>query len=190
LSGNLGEVFLNVTTSSATGAPGTEALLDGNTDGLQVRLTDANGGNPYEIGTVGCTGTYYPDATPCSSADSLQPVSSTSITSGNADVITVNWSFPLQAGNPYQGGTATVALQEEYSGTGAIALPNPSGSVLGVGTSSPTPTGGVRGVSTPTTGAQLPQLQLVLSQILIVLGLGLVFAGLLMWRRERRFGRY
>jgi hypothetical protein len=189
LSRNPGRVFLNVTLSSAAGAPGTEALLDGNSDGLQVTLADTTSGDTYGIGTVNCAGTYYPDATPCSSADSLQPVSSTSITSGNTDVITVNWSFPLQAGNPYQGGTATVALQEEYSGTTAIATPNPSGSVLGVSTSSPTPAGGVLGVSTPTTGAQLPQLQIVLSQILIVLGLGLVFAGLLMLRRERRFGR-
>lgn len=189
LTGSPGQVFLSVTTSSAAGAPGTEALLDGNTDGLQVTLTDTTSGDAHGIGTVSCPGTYYPDATPCSSADSLQPVSSTAITSGNTDVITVNWSFPLQAGNPYQGGTAIVALQEEYSGTTAIATPNPSGSVLGVSTSSPTPAGGVLGVSTPTTGAQLPQLQIVLSQILIVLGLGLVFAGLLMWRRERRFGR-
>jgi hypothetical protein len=41
------------------------------------------------------------------------------------------------------------------------------------------------GASTPTTGAQLP---IPLSWTLIVIGLGLVFAGLWAWRRQRYFG--
>jgi hypothetical protein len=147
----------------------------------------------------------YPDATPCSSTDPMQPASSSSITSSNTDVITVSSLFPLAASNPYQGGTATVALQEEYSGTTIPPTkppttqliprptPTPPGAGLGVTTTSPTPSSaaspskhrGVSAASTPTSGAQLP---IVLSRILIVLGLGLVFAGLLVWRRQPYFG--
>jgi hypothetical protein len=64
---------------------------------------------------------------------------------------------------------------------------------LGVSTTSPTPSpsaspskhGGVLGASSPTTGAHLP---VGLSSVLIVLGLGLVFSGIWVWRWQRYFG--
>jgi hypothetical protein len=206
LGGSPGQVYLSATTSSASGGTGigSEALLDGAGTGLQITLVDANSGTSYGIGSVSCTG-GYPDATPCSSADSTQTVSSSAITSSNTDVVTVGWDFPIQASNPYQGGTATVTLQEEYSGTNVSPnppasatprpTPTPTGGALGASTtSSPTASpsahhhGGVLGASTttPTTGAELP---VIFSRVLIVLGLVLIFAGLWVWRRQRYFTR-
>jgi hypothetical protein len=199
--GSPGQVFLNVTTTSTSegAGVGTEALIDGIGTGLQITLIDATSGNTYGIGTVGCTGTY-PDATPCSSSDSMQSVSSSSITA-DTDVITVSWNFPIQASNPYQGGKATVNLQEAYSGgsvpPAAISTPSPTptptptSGVLGAHTT-PTPSpnrqhhSGVLGASTstPTTGAQVP---IIFSRVLIVLGLALILVGLWVWRRQRYF---
>ena len=195
-----GQVYLSATTTStaAGSVVGTEALLDGRATGLQITLTDFTTGNGYGIGAVSCTGAY-PDATPCSSNDAMQSVSSASIASGSTDVVTVRWAFPLQAGNPYQGASAIVNLQEQFSGTTVppngpatrtpSATPTPKGGTLGVHTTpspSPSPHRGVLGASTPGTGAQLP---IVLSRVLIVIGLMLVFAGLWVWRRQRYFKR-
>ncbi len=192
--GNPGQVYLSVTTTSTSAGAGvgTEALLDGESGGLQITLADFTSGNVYGIGAVRCTGAY-PEATPCGSTDAMQSVSSASMTSGSTDVVTVSWDFPLRAGNPYQGGSATVNLQEAFSGTTVPAIstpaPSPSEGSLGAHTTpSPTPSShqGVLGASTPSTGAQLP---IVLSRLLIVLGLLLIFAGLLVWRRQLYFRR-
>lgn len=67
--------------------------------------------------------------------------------------------------------------------------PGPTGVVKGVSTASPSPSpsnhGAVSAATTPTTGAQLP---IVISRVLIVVGLLMVFSGLLVWRRQRYFG--
>ncbi|MHB1501822.1 MAG: hypothetical protein ACYCYK_11765 [Candidatus Dormibacteria bacterium] len=189
--GNPGNVYLSATTTSTSAGAGvgTEALLDGLPTGLQVTLTDATSGNAYRIGAVSCTGTY-PSASSCSSGDSLQPVSASSITATPTDVVTVSWNFPRQAGNLYQGASATVNLQEEYSGTTVqpnnVSKPGGSGAVLGQHTTKPGGSQGTLGASTPTTGAQLP---IAISRVLIVFGLLLVFGGLWVWRRPRYFVR-
>ncbi|MHB8325438.1 MAG: hypothetical protein ACYDHB_13645 [Candidatus Dormibacteria bacterium] len=201
-----GPVDLNVTTTSLAGSgvagSGTaaEALLDGQSTGLQISLAESATGSSYSIGQVSCTGTY-PNASSCHSSDLGQVVTSGSVNPGFKEVVVVNWSLPLAAGNPYEGGLATVKLWATIGGvvvrpipnTPATRTPRSTGVVKGVSTAGPTPSPsrspskhhGVLAASTPTTGAQLP---IVLSRILIVLGVGLVFAGLWMWRRKRYFG--
>jgi hypothetical protein len=120
------------TTSSSAGrasgsGTGTEALLDGQADGLQVTVT-------------------YPNAAYCVSSSSSQIVATSVQNTTFSDNFVIDWSFPLAATNPYEGSGATITLVATF--TGATA-----GGVLGASTG---PAGGVLGASTPTTGAGLP----------------------------------
>jgi hypothetical protein len=176
------DVALDVSTrAQASGSTlgagnGTEALLDGTATGLQVMITDSVGSS-FGIGTDSCYASAPPSAraTPpnaafCESTDQNQKVASSKPV-GYSDTFTAHWTLPLGAGNPYQGGGATVTLTAVLTGSA-------SGAVLGASTHY----GGVGGASTPSAGAGLPT---YLSRALILLGLGLLFAGLWSWRRER-----
>lgn len=156
---------------------GTEALLDGTASGLQVRVTDS-AGRSYGIGTVSCyaapppsSAASPPDAPYCLSSDQNQKVASSELV-GYSDTFTVHWTLPRTAGNQYQGGGATITLRAVVTGTA-------SGATLGAHTQQ----GGVSGASTPTAGARLPT---YFSPALVVVGLGLLLAGLWLRRLERR----
>jgi hypothetical protein len=173
-------VTLGVNTVSKSGngaAPSgtaTEALFDGQATGLQVSVSDSSG-NTFGIGTPSCTGTY-PDATSCTSTDESQVVPGASSVSSWSDTITVSWSLPLAAGNPYEGGSATVTVTAYYNGTPAPSpspSPSPTGSALAA-TFSPSPTGAVSAVSTPSTGAGPTS---TASLVLIALGMVLLLIG-------------
>jgi hypothetical protein len=143
---------------------------------LQVSVSDSSG-NTFGIGTPSCTGTY-PDATSCTSTDESQVVPGASRVSSWSDTITVSWSLPLAAGNPHEGGSATVTVTAYYNGTPAPP-PSPSPSLsptgsVGAITSSPTPTGGVSAASTPSTGAGPTPTS---SLVLIALGMVLLLIG-------------
>lgn len=90
----------------------------------------------------------------------------------------IGWSFPLAAGNPYQGAGGTVLLQSTYTGTGASGTGG-SGT-LGASTG---PSGGQLAASTPTTGAALPE---TLAKLLLGAGFLLALAGVLLYLRGQR----
>jgi len=188
---------------------GTEALLDGQPNGLQVpRISDAD--HIYQMGTLACFSgpppspfASYPLAGYCDSRSAVQLVASNVDNATFSDTITIYWSFPITAGNPYQGGSATISITPTFTGVpgGPVTLPpgpvssvsprpTPTSVVKGQSTTSPTPSPPVHhqkvlGAKMPTTGAQLP---IYLSRILIVVGLVLLFLGLWMWRRHRYYG--
>jgi hypothetical protein len=171
-------VGVNTASTSGNGAAdsgtATEALLDGRATGLQVSVSDASG-NSFGVGTPLCTG-IYPDAASCSSADDGQVVPGANSVSSWSDTITVSWSLPVAAGNPYQGGSATVTVTAYYNGIPAptpVPTPTPTGGVAAA-SSTPTPAGGVSSASTPSTGTGPTPLS---SLILIALGLALLLAG-------------
>lgn len=183
-------VTLQITSvSSSAGQPassgvGSEAALDGTQTGLQVQVIDTATGKLYQLGAVACHPSAgssalasYPGAAYCTSSASGLLVGK-ELGSGTKSVaFKVRWLFPLVAGNPYQGSSATVALQPTFVdlGTGSAA-----GGVQGAGTG-PGGAGGVLGASTPATGAQLP---LTLSRLLVALGLILLIVGAWVWRRQ------
>lgn len=110
-------IGLKVSTSSQAGSPGTEALLDGQPDGLQVIILDSYG-NTFGVGSVTCQGSY-PNASTCSSSNQGQLVAKVghtfvnaggSVDSGWSDTFVVNYALPFAAANPYQGGTAAIVL--------------------------------------------------------------------------------
>ena len=176
--GNPFTVTVNVHASSASGSgtvgsgTATEALLDGTATSLQVAITDS-AGNTFGLGASSCSGTY-PDAASCSSSDLDQAVPGMLDTSSWSDTFTITWSLPLAAGNPYQGGNATVTVTPYYNGTPAPSpSPSPGGGVLGI-SFSPSPSGGVLGASTPSTGAGPTS---TASLVLIALGMVLLLIG-------------
>ena len=178
--GNPFTVTLDIDSTSTSGGgsagseTATEALLDGQATGLQVTVTDSNG-NSFGLGTSSCSATY-PGATTCSSKDDDQAVPGTTATSSWSDTFTISWSLPLAAGNPYQGGSATVTVTPYYNGTPAPSpspSPSPTGGALAA-TSSPSPTGAVSAVSTPSTGAGPTS---TASLVLIALGMVLLLIG-------------
>jgi hypothetical protein len=173
-------VTLDVDSTSASGGgasgngTATEALLDGRTTGLQVTVSDS-AGNTYGIGTPSCTGTY-PEATSCSSTDDGRAIPGATGVSTWSDTFTISWSLPLAAGNPYEGGSATVSVTAYYNGIPAPSSspsPSPTGGVAGV-SFSPSPTGGVSAATTPTTGAGPTPMS---SLVLIAVGMALLLAG-------------
>lgn len=170
-------VDVDTTSTSGGGSSGsgtaTEALLDGQSTGLQVSLTDA-ASNTFGVPTPTCTGTY-PNASSCTGHDDDQAVPGTTGTTSWSDTFTISWTFPLSAGNPYQGGSGTVTVTPYYNGTPAPSpSPSPTSSVLGISVS-PSPTVAGSAVSTPSTGAgpSTPSL------VLVAIGMVLVFFGLL-----------
>ncbi len=178
--GNPFTVTVSVSTTSASGGgaagagTATEALLDGQPSGLQVTVTDSDG-NSFDAGTPSCSGSY-PDASSCSSTDPGQAVPGTTGTSSWSDTFTIAWTLPLSAGNPYQGGNATVTVTPFYNGFAAptpVPTPTPTGGVAAA-SSTPTPSSGVSGASTPSTGAGPLSMT---SLLLIALGLALLLAG-------------
>ncbi|MGA2872131.1 MAG: hypothetical protein ABSF27_00835 [Candidatus Dormibacteria bacterium] len=172
------------TTSSSAGrasgsGTGTEALLDGQADGLQVTVTDTTTGQTFALGPISCytdsTKTVlasYPNAAYCVSSSSSQIVATSVQNTTFSDNFVIDWSFPLAATNPYEGSGATITLVATF--TGATA-----GGVLGASTG---PAGGVLGASTPTTGAGLPG---TLSSLLLVMGIAMVLAGVIVYRIDR-----
>jgi hypothetical protein len=178
--GNPFTVTLDIDSTSTSGGgsagsqTATEALLDGRATGLQVTVTDSSG-NSFGLGTSSCSATY-PDATTCSSKHDAQPVPGTTATSSWTDTFTISWSLPLAAGNPYQGGNATVTVTPFYNGMSAptpVATSTPGSGVLGI-SYSPSPSGGVLGASTPSTGAGPTS---TASLVLIALGMVLLLIG-------------
>jgi hypothetical protein len=182
--GNPFTVTVSVTTSSHSGGgaagtgTATEALLDGQSTGVQVSVTDS-AGKRFGLGRLTCSGSY-PDASSCSSGDPNQAVPGATGTSSWTGTFTIAWRLPITAGNPYQGGSAVVTVTPFYNG---IPAPTPSPTT----TPAPTPTGGVAGASTtaapsgggspestPPTGAGPIPLG---SLILLALGMALLLAG-------------
>jgi len=172
---------------------GTEALLDGTQTGLQVQIINDSTGQLFLVGKVACYSSpemsqqaTYPAASYCVSNTSGLPVTTTGGGRVSAETFTVRWLMPLAAGNPYQGGSASVTLQPTFTD-----LSTPAGGVLGQSTTAPGQPGGdpgsgqhggVLGAQTPSTGADLP---IALSRVLIVLGLVMLLAGLWLWRQRR-----
>lgn len=186
------------------GRVGTEALLDGLATGLQVQIIDDATGKLFLVASVHCfqapgspLPAVYPTAAYCTSDQRALPVISYKSSGNHTQTFTVRWLLPLIAGNPYQGGVASVTLQPTFTdlasgipGGGVVGQrttapsPSPSGAVLGQHTTTPPrpPSGGVLGARTPGTGAGL---LVGLSRGLIVVGITLLLAGLWVWRRAR-----
>ncbi len=169
---------------------GSEALLDGTPTGLQVQVIDDANGKLFPLSGVRCyagpgssEAASYPSAGYCVSRQMDLPLGSFPSAGNHTQTFTVRWLLPISAGNPYQGGGATVTLQPTFTD---LSAGSPPGGVLGQSTSTTSPTGtpsgGVLGAQTPTTGAGLP---VVLSRMLIVLGLALLLGGLWFLRRQR-----
>lgn len=227
-------VVVTTTSTSGGGSPaasplvGTEALLDGSPTGLQIaRIEDETTGTIVDLGPIQCftNSSMTVPVSPktmtagfCESRSTAQLVASDVSNSGFSNQFEVFWYFPIAAGNPYQGSSASVNITASFTGSTtssqatpppshspqptptttpsptptatptATPTPTPSGAVLGSHTTpSPKPPGkhgGVLGASAPTTGAELP---VYLSRVLIVLGLALVFGGLVLWRRQRYY---
>ncbi len=178
--GNPFTVTVSVVTSSTSGkgaagsGTATEALVDGTATGLHVTVTDS-ADNTFDLGTPTCSGAS-PDAGSCSSSALNQAVPGTLDTSSWSDTFTVSWSLPLAAGNPYQGGSATVTVTPYYNGipvSTPVPASSPGGAVLGI-SYSPSPSGGVLGASTPSTGAGPTS---TASLVLIALGMVLLLIG-------------
>jgi hypothetical protein len=90
----------------------------------------------------------------------------------------ISWSFPLAAGNPYEGGGVTIQLQSTYTGTTRGSVQGASTGTSGTGTS-----GGQLAASIPTTGAAPPQM---LGKLLLGAGFLLALAGVLLYFRGQR----
>lgn len=180
------QVNLVVATTSTSGGGagdsgiGTEAILDGRPGGLHVTVTDTTTGQTFSLGTIFCyrdsgksAPATYPNAAYCDSSSGLQRVATNVNNASFTNTFLVAWSFPLAAGNPYQGAGATVQLQSTYVGaTGS--------GTLGVSTG---PSGGQLAASTPTTGAELPE---TLAQFLLSAGVLLAIVGALLFMRGQR----
>jgi len=149
------------TSGGGSGGTASEALLDGRATGLQVKVSDS-AGNRFGIGSVTCAGAY-PHAASCSSADHGQPVRRAVGITTWSDRLTLAWSLPRNAGNPYQGGSAIITVTAHFNGV-PVAQPSPS----------PSPTGGVLAATTPSTGAGSVPLA---SLALIIGGIGFLFSG-------------
>jgi hypothetical protein len=149
------------TSGGASGKRASEALLDGRGTGLNVSISDS-ARNTFGVGIPSCTGTY-PKATPCASTDHGQAVRGAVDITHWSDTFTVAWSLPRSAGNPYQGGRATITLTAYFNGiSDSSASPSPS------------PTGGLLAASTPATGVGFI---LVPALLLIAAGIGLLLLG-------------
>ncbi|MDA8332370.1 MAG: hypothetical protein M0027_14445 [Candidatus Dormibacteraeota bacterium] len=193
------KVVLRVSSASmsAGGKPGsalgTEALLDGTQTGLQVQIINDSTGQLFLVGPVACYTSAeldqpaaYPNASYCVSDTGNLPVTTAGGGRVAAETFTVRWLMPLAAGNPYQGGSASVTVQPVFTN-----LSTPAGGVLGQSTTAPGQPGGdpgagqhqgVLGAQTPSTGADLP---IALSRLLIVVGLLMFLGGLWLWRQRR-----
>lgn len=182
-------VALVVRTSSTSGGGtpgsgiGTEAVMDGQSTGLQVTVTDTSTSptTTFNLGSVACytssskaTTAVYPNSAYCVSNSGFQKVASNVPNASFSANFVISWSFPLIAGNPYQGSGATIQLQSFYRGTTG------GSGVLGASTG---PNGGVLAASTPTTGAELPE---TLGQLLLGAGIVLALMGLFLYMRDRR----
>jgi hypothetical protein len=163
-----------------------------------VTVTDTTSGQTFVLGAISCytnstktAPASYPNAAYCVSSSSSQTVATSVQNTTFSDNFVIDWSFPLAATNPYEGSGATITLDATFTGAtaggarGASTTGGQHGGLLGASTTGGQH-GGVLGASSPVTGAQLP---IVLSCVLIVLGLGLVFSGLWVWRRQRSFGQ-
>jgi len=165
-------LVINTVSTSGGGAPGsgvgTEAVLDGQSTGLQVLVKDVTTGRNFNLGTVSC-----PNAAYCASTSRAQTVATNVDNSSFGDSFEIIWSFPIAAGNPYQGAAATIQLASTYTGTGGSG-------VLGASTG---PNGGVLAASTPTTGARLPE---TVGQLLVGAGVLLALIGMFLYMRGQR----
>jgi len=168
---------------------GTEALLDGEPDGLQATVTDTTTNQQFVLGTITCytnrtetSPASYPNASYCASSSRFQTVASDVDNASFSNNVVIHWWFPVAAGNPYQCGRAKIILQSTFTGTGGSGT-------LGAGTGPTSPNGGVLAASTtaPTTGAQLPE---GLAELLLGAGILLALAGVLMSKREHLTGRF
>ena len=167
------EVDTTATSGGGSGNTASEAPLDGRATGLHVVVSDSER-DTFGGGTPSCNGAY-PNATPCSSAALDQAVHGGIDVAHWSDTFTMSWWLPRSAGNPYQGGSATMTVTAHFNGiTGAPASPSPS------------PTSGVLAASTPSTGVgSIPMLSLVLIGAGIGL-LALAFTRMMRTSRPRR----
>ena len=177
-------LVINTVSTSGGGAPGsglaTEAVMDGESAGLQVLVKDVTTGRNFYLGTVSCysnssksTVSIYPNAAYCASTSNAQTVATNVDNSSFGDTFEIIWSFPRSAGNPYQGAGATIQLSSTYTGVGGSGT-------LGASTG---PNGGQLAASTPTTGAQLPE---TLGQLLLGAGVVLVLGGMFAYTKGER----
>ena len=155
------DVDATSTSGRGSGDMASEALLDGRPTGLHVRVSNS-ARNTFALGTPSCKGTY-PSATPCTSSDDAQAVRGGVDVTEWSDTVTMTWWLPRSAGNPYQAGSATITVTAHFNGT-PVAPPSPS----------PSPTSGVLGATTPSTGiGAVP----VLGFVLVGIGIGLALVG-------------
>ncbi|MGH7643902.1 MAG: hypothetical protein ACRENX_13005 [Candidatus Dormibacteria bacterium] len=177
-------LVLSTSSTSGGGTPGsllaTEAVLDGQPDGLQVTVTDETTPQTFSLGPISCytdssesTPASYPNAAYCASTSSSQTVASNVNNATFADTFQISWSFPLAASNPYQGSSAAVTLASTYTGTTGSGT-------LGASTS---PHSGQLGASTPSTGAALPT---TLGTLLLGAGIILAVLGAMLYIGEQR----
>lgn len=145
-----------------------------------MTVTDTTTGQIFSLGTIFCyrdsgksAPATYPNAAYCVSTSSSQTVAKNVNNASFSNTFVVAWSFPLAAGNPYQGSGAAVQLQSTYVGA------------MGSGTlgASTGPSGGQLAASTPTTGAELPE---TLAQVLLSAGVLLALVGGLLYMRGQR----
>ena len=195
------DVALVVNTTSSSGGHtsgsgiATEALLDGQpgqTDGLQVTITDTSSNQTFSLGAVSCysdsgksTLASYPNAAYCVSSSRSQTVASNVGNASFSNDFVISWSFPLAAGNPYQGGGVTIQLQFTYTGTTSGSALGASTTTSGTGTSGTGTSGGqlAASTSTPATGAALPE---TLAKLLLGAGFLLALAGVILYLRGQR----
>ena len=178
-------LVISTTSTSGGGTPGsgvgTEAVLDGLANGLQVTVKDTNTNQTFNLGTIYCRtdssqlrrAPYYPKAAYCASTSISQTVATNVDNAKFGDTFEISWSFPPAAGNPYQGSGARIQLASTYTGTGGSGT-------LGASTG---PDGGQLAAGTPTTGARLPE---SLGQLLLGAGVILVLAGMFAYMRGQR----
>ena len=105
-----------VSTAARAGAPGsgtgTQALVNDGPNSLQLTIRDSASA-AYTLGTIACvpgTSGASPTKTSCRSSAPDQVVGGQPVGSGWSDTFTVTYSFPLGAGNDYQGSTASLTL--------------------------------------------------------------------------------
>ncbi|MGH7642658.1 MAG: hypothetical protein ACRENX_06530 [Candidatus Dormibacteria bacterium] len=169
---------------SGGGAPGSgvgsEAVLDGQSTGLRVLVKDLTTGANFPLGDVSCytdasesRASPYPNGAYCASSSNPQTVATNVDNASFGDSFQITWSFPIAAGNPYQGAGGTIQLDSTYTGTGGSGT-------LGASTG---PTGGQLAASTPTTGARLPE---TLGQLLLGAGVLSVLAGMFAYMMAQR----
>lgn len=109
-------VYVNVSVTSSSGSDanaagiGTEPLYDGTSAGLDVIIKDYRS-NRIHLGSGTLTPATATAPASYTSSDNHQLLGKFTATNlDNTDRITTNWALPHDAGNGYQGGTASITI--------------------------------------------------------------------------------